>query len=223
MQVAQDKALDGVAVDPAPRLGQINFVNSLPVVLPLMRGYASVKGEITLESPAALNELYFVGRLDAGAMSSFFYLQHSDDLTLLPNVSISTSGAVGSVLFFFRSQPSGGKPYRLAVPSSSATSVALLQLYLLETFGVSPLIHSLSEPDAMDERFDGVLVIGDRALLEDDRWSSNFQRVDLGSWWLSTFSLPMVLGVWAARTHWAQQFAGSFMAVCDAICRARDI
>ena len=84
-----------------PQLGLINYVNSLPVVLPIAQEMITLRATIHHGTPAQLNEGYLQGSLDLGAMSAFFYLQQGG-LTLMPHLSISSNGPVGSVLFFFK-------------------------------------------------------------------------------------------------------------------------
>lgn len=205
------------------RLGQINFINCLPVVYPLTNGHVEIDAELTLASPAELNRAFELKELDIGAMSSFHYLKNEDALSLLKGVSISSSGDVGSVLFFARKKPAGDTVnYRVAVPASSASSVALLKIFLAECFNLAPELVSVCDPDIEDETIDGVLVIGDRALNFDEVWSMDYQRVDLGSWWTSTFKLPMVFGLWAADRKWREENPLAFESIQTAIMNARD-
>lgn len=223
MQLLSGKSSAGADRAQRARLGQINFVNCLPVVHPLATGKLKVDADLHLASPTELNSLFQSDQLDVGAMSSYHYLKHRDKLTLLDGVSISTLKHVGSVLFFLRGNPQSRKPFRVAVPSSSASSVALLRIYLAERFSIVPEIKSVARPDMSDEEMDGVLVIGDRALNYDDLWAKSFERVDLGWWWSSTFSLPMVFGLWAARSHWLSANGKQFALIEGAMNEARDL
>jgi len=204
-----------------PRLGQINFVNCLPVLLPLTSGRVEIAADITEDTPANLNSGYLSGTLDLGAMSSFYYLSNQEDLLLLPDLSISTRQAVGSVLFFAKGPIENG--CRIVVPASSATSVALLRLYLATVRNVSVHIVASAKPDLDGEGVDACLVIGDRALTVDSSWSTQAERVDLGQWWSTNFHTPMVFGVWAARKNWAQANGELFIQLSDHLKTARDL
>jgi len=203
-----------------PRLGQINFVNCLPVHLPLTSGRVLIDADITEETPANLNSGYSSGALDLGAMSSFYFLSNENDLVLLPGLSISTLAEVGSVLFFSKAEI--GNDSRIVVPASSATSVALLRLYLACVYGIEARISASPSPDFAVEGIDAALVIGDRALAVDAAWREQFQRVDLGKWWSDNFKTPMVFGLWAARKSWHEKNAERFKRLGDDLRAARD-
>lgn len=215
-----DKQLEPTGKDKA-RLGQINFVNCLPIVLPLTSGAVQIDAEMSQDTPANLNAGYESGNLDLGAMSSFFYLSNEDNLHLLPGLSISTNAAVGSVLFFSKGELKDG--CRISVPSSSATSVALLQLYLAKIFSIKANIVTDTAPDVAADGIDAALVIGDRALTVDSAWSEFCDRTDLGQWWSTTFEAPMVFGLWAARKDWKVTREAQFEAITESLISARDM
>ncbi len=204
-----------------PRLGQINFVNCLPVHFPLTSGHVDLNADITEDTPANLNSGYSTGTLDLGAMSSFYYLTHEKDLMLLPGLSISTRAEVGSVLFFSKN-PIKDR-CRIVVPAASATSVALLRLYLATVHDVKAEIVSSAKPDLALGEIDAALVIGDRALTVDASWSENAERIDLGEWWSTNFNTPMVFGVWAARQEWFVANTDTFERMGSHLRAARDL
>jgi chorismate dehydratase len=201
------------------RLGQINFINSLPVVVPMMRQCDRFNAQIVLATPSELNLQYSQNKLDLGAMSSFFYLQ-SNDMQLVPGISISSVGAVGSVLFFSKKEPHELDNCRVSVPMSSATSINLLRVLLLEQFGINPVLVNSVAPDLENDDLDGALVIGDRALLVDPAWTAKFHRLDMGSWWFENYHLPMTFGVWAAKTKWAEANPELFLELSEALVSA---
>ena len=204
-----------------PRLGQINFVNCLPILLPLTSGRIRIDAEITEDTPANLNSGYSSGQLDLGAMSSFYYLSNEEDLVLLPGLSISTKAEVGSVLFFAKDQIENG--CRIVVPASSATSVALLKLYLAVVHSLKADIYTSAKPDLSENIYDAALVIGDRALTVDAEWSQKAERVDLGQWWSTNFKVPMAFGVWAARKNWREGNLETFEDLSQELQTARDM
>ncbi|SRR5579875_658605 len=207
---------------PLPRLGQISFVNCLPVVLPIQRGQVALPAEVLFASPAQLNAAYAAGGLDVGAMSSFFYLEQAD-MHLVPRLSIAADGPVGSVLFFSKVSPSSLSGAKVAVPACSATSVNLLQVLLREEFDVRANLVVEPEPDLSGDRYAAALVIGDRALAVDGGWSKSYHRLDMGHWWRERTGLPMVFGVWAARAGWAEGNAGQFQSICVALRSSADL
>lgn len=206
------------------RLGQFSFINSLPIVLPLMRGEVTVDADVTLEPPSKLNALIAAGKLDVSAVSSYEYLSR-DDLAFIPDVSISCRGAVGSVLLFSKySLEELANPNRLLVSSAqSASSINLLRVLMLEQFGATPKITADMNPEIESDGIDGVLVIGDHALEVDTTWSMRYLRIDMGDWWVRTHNLPMVFGVWAARMDWIERAPKDYATISDALRKSKQL
>lgn len=186
------------------RLGQISFINALPLVLPLQLKRDQLNVQLVLATPAQLNAQLQSGELELGAMSSFYFLEDGG-FELFPRISISGSGRVGSVLLFSQEEDLlnlDGKV--ICVPESSATSIKLMQVLLKEELGVVPRLKLASELDKNDEKPSAFLLIGDKAL-EFDAANSSLKKFDLAQWWHKRYSLPFVFGVWAARKTWVAQ------------------
>ncbi len=197
--------------------GQIDFVNCLPITLPFLKNMpANLK--LAMDTPGELNRAYERGELDLGAMSAHFYLEDGG-FKLFDQLCIASRGAVGSVLFFSKKPLAELKGARIALSKSSATSNNLVKVLLAEEFGFDFLkaIEFVSGIDAWptDQAYDGCVIIGDRALKADEEVGSaanqiQFERKDLGQWWFERFQLPMVFGVWAARSSWVEANQGDF-------------
>ena len=124
------------------------------------------------------------------------YAKYSDDLVLIPDLAISSRGEVGSVLLFGSDNIESMS--RIALPSDSASSVALLQ-YLISQKGLSPKYVEMGpDLEGMLKECDGCLLIGDRAL-EGARAHPELVKMDLGLEWNKVSGHPMVFGVFAAR------------------------
>ncbi|MBX9670801.1 MAG: menaquinone biosynthesis protein [Candidatus Obscuribacterales bacterium] len=204
-------------------MGQINFSNCLPINLPIEEGRVRLDANRIEGNPQELNRLIEKGDLDISSTSSFLYLSRSD-LTLVPDLSISSYGPVGSVLFFANCKPESLSGRRIAVPSSSATSIKLTALMLEMEYQSKVEIVVVDQPViGSDSGFSGALVIGDKALQLDESWSENYLRIDLGEWWMKKFALPMVFGVFVARTEFASTRQESYRHVCLALKSAREI
>lgn len=124
------------------------------------------------------------------------YALHHDELFLLPDLGIVSSGDVGSVLLF------GSRPLEsmrdIALPSDSSTSKVLLR-WALGNRGLDPkFVDSGPDIDTMLAKCDGALLIGDRSLLA-SREYPDLVQLDLGREWNESTGLPMVFGVFAAR------------------------
>jgi chorismate dehydratase len=196
-------------------LGQIDFVNCLPITRVLRRerpeGVRLVMG-----SPGDLNRQYKEKTLDLGAMSSAYFLEDGE-FELFPDLSISSKGPVGSVLFYSRADLGGQKNLKIAVPQASASSVQLLKILLAQTYGMEAKVLPHETPDLVDG-VDGFLLFGDRALTFDQSFidqglAATLLRLDLGQWWFEEYKLPMVFGVWAARRSWIKANPDDYAAV----------
>lgn len=205
--------------DTLPRLGQINFVNCLPVVVPMRRSDWQQNAHITYANPAELNLAFEQNLLDIGAMSSFYFLKNGT-LRLVENLSISSDGAVASVMCYSKKPLSMLQSSVIAVPTSSATSVNLLLVLLKEVFNIRPYLKYSSNPCINDDEVDAALVIGDQALDAELFWSRKLVRADLGEWWRIVTGLPMVFGVWAAKMDWAEKNPLQFAAISASLVAA---
>jgi predicted solute-binding protein len=119
------------------------------------------------------------------------------DLDILPGLGIACKGPVRSILLFAR--VGWRKVQRLAVDSSSRTSVELARIIMRERFGIQPQLCR-REPvlSEMLNEADSALVIGDPALrLNPDQIP--FDCLDLGTEWLRLTGLPMVFAAWAGK------------------------
>lgn len=200
--------LNGVrALEKVLKIGFIDFANCLPVLLPITTGRVSLisDAEIVLGNPQQLNKLMASDELDVASVSLFYYLQQKERLELFKTVSISSFSPVGSVELYSKIPLAelGGKT--IQVPKSSATSINMMRVLLLEEYGVKPNLIECDEPDCFDINTDAALVIGDRALLIEDDWALKRPiKMDLASWWFNLTKLPAVFGVWVYKKTLAQ-------------------
>src|SRR5262249_9582728 len=118
------------------------------------------------------------------------------DLDVIPGTGIACHGPVRSILLV--STRPGGEIRRVAVDSSSRTSVALTRIVLERRYGVEP--ECIAHPPDLETMLglaDAALIIGDPALRIDR--NSGKHVYDLGEEWLEMTGLPMVFAVWAGR------------------------
>ncbi len=205
-----------------PRLGQISFVNTLPVVLPAINGAIAIPAQVKFGHPAELNAAYTNGELDLGAMSSFFYLEQNN-FELLPGLSISSQGPTGSVLLFSKVELDKLNRTGLTASASSATSTNLLKVLFLEEGLGSVKIQKETNPDLDNPQTQAALVIGDYALLVDNQWSQKYLRIDLGEWWFQMCQLPMVFGVWAAKKSWVEEHRTDYLNITHALQQCKEL
>ncbi len=197
-------------------LGQISFINTLPVVVPLTDAAVETCFTQVFGSPAQLNAKLRKGELQLGAMSSYYFLEDGG-FDLFPEISISGTGRVGSVLLFSKLPLAELRGKEISVPETSATSIKLMQLLLKEEYGIEPTLKTNAQPS---ETLSANLLIGDQALEHDDELSRSQTRVDLAQWWFNRTGLPFVFGVWGARKDWAQDNQTEFRAIGHSLVEA---
>ena len=124
------------------------------------------------------------------------FAKHADELVLIPDIGIGSQGEVGSVLLFGAVPLSTMKT--IALPTDSATSVALLKHLIKKRNLDIAYIHTGPDYDSMLSLADGALLIGDRAL-EAAREFPEMVQLDLGNAWMKEEGMPMIFGVFVAR------------------------
>lgn len=184
-------------------VGRIDFVNSDTVYYGLEHDLVESNVEINLVKgfPTALNSMLEHGDLDVAPISSVEYARNPDSYHLLPNLSVSSESEVGSIFLFSRRPIEELGEARVAVSSTSATSVVLLKILLELEHDASPTYVSM-DPDVgeMLGEAEAALVIGDHALLaERDNDDPDLHIYDLGREWRDFSGERMVYAVWAVR------------------------
>ncbi len=144
--------------------------------------------------PANLLPLVESSEVEAAIVPVHDVLTHPE-LQVLPGTCIATLGPAWSVKLFSRI------PLRstttVALDTSSHTSAALTRLILEEHRAHPIFIDMAPDLDAMLERADAALLIGDPCLQA--RPPADAMEVDLGEEWHKLTGLPFVFAVWAAR------------------------
>ncbi len=189
-----------------PRVGLISFLNCLPLAYGLRQNQASGSIRIVTGTPAELNRRLTAGGLDISPISSVEYARHHKDLLLLPGLTISSPDEVFSILLISKVEIGAlGKGRQVALPDTSATSHALLQIILHE-YGLKPRYYTCRPHlEAMLEEADAALLIGDDALKARFQVPPGAFVYDLGQEWFRLTSAKMVYAVWAVRRSYYQR------------------
>ena len=204
-----------------PRVGHINFLN----VLPLSWSYAhgADKGLIlTRGVPAVLNNDIVNHRLDVSNVSSIIYARDSDELVILPDVCISTDGAVQSIILVSRKPIEDIKDDKIILTAKSATSHCLLKIILRSAYGAIPnyYIRHVTPENPIPDDAAASLLIGDDAL-----WLYHYQQpelcyYDLGAEWKKLTGKKMVYSLWVANKNFASEQPEMLQLVYDRIRQA---
>lgn len=185
------------------RLGRIRYINVLPIYYALERGNLANGLVVVSGTPAELNARLAAGEVDVSAVSSVEYARNFRQYFLVPDLSISTEGDVGSVLLFSRVpfHRLTGREVRLS--EASATSAALTRILLYELYGARPSYRSAPVTTELPDGVYALLAIGDEALKL--KASGRYPYfLDLGRAWHELTGLPFVFGLWAVRRQVAR-------------------
>ena len=187
-----------------PRVGHIQYLNCLPLYHGLVRHDALLDIELHKGTPTELNRLLIAGRLDVSPISSIEYLRHADDLLLMPDLTVSSDGAVKSIVLISKVPAAALGGRTVALTNTSATSQVLTQILLANRYAAHPAYFACP-PDLgrMLDEADAALLIGDPALRVHMQPPVGLHVYDLGTEWKTLTGHPMVYAVWAVRRSFA--------------------
>lgn len=192
------------------RVSAVSFVNARPLVYGLEAERALF--DVGFDLPSSCAAKLHAGLVDLGLIPIVEYL--GGDYRLVPDLAIGSDGPILSVAVF-TSMPIA-RVRRLAVDTSSRTSVALTRVLCAKYWNIAPEFVAV-RPDLQEmlAQADAALIIGDPAL-EIDPAVHGVEKLDLGEAWRELTGLPFVYAAWTGR-------AGALgPAHVQALQRARD-
>ena len=169
------------------RLGAVSYLNAQPLVHGLeSEPRVRLEGDV----PSRVARRLHAGEVDLGMIPSIEYAFGRYDI--VPGIAIGSRGPVRSVSLYL-SRPLEDVR-RVALDTSSRTSVTLVKVLLRERLGRDPeyvpmapaLVDMLAVADA-------ALLIGDPALEQE----STVTSLDIGEEWARVTGLPFVYAFWA--------------------------
>lgn len=209
-----------------PRVGHIQFLNCLPLYWGLARTGTLLDLELTKDSPEKLSEQLVRGDLDIAPVTLVEFLRNADDLVAFPDLAVGCDGPVMSCVIVSQRPLEELDGARVALGSTSRTSVRLAQLLLAERFGVTPDYYTCP-PDLglMMREADAAVLIGDAALRASlhDAPRLGLQVHDLGAMWKEWTGLPFVFAVWATRKDYLAREPGVVREIHQAFLASRDL
>ncbi|MEU6058525.1 menaquinone biosynthesis protein [Streptomyces sp. NPDC047097] len=221
--------MDNSTDDPQPsrpRVGHIQFLNCLPLYWGLARTGTLLDLELTKDTPEKLSEQLVRGDLDIGPVTLVEYLRHADELVAFPDLAVGCDGPVMSCVIVSQRPLTELDGARVALGSTSRTSVRLAQLLLAERYGVAPDYFSCP-PDlgTMMQEAEAAVLIGDAALRASlhDAPRLGLQVHDLGQLWKEWTGLPFVFAVWAVRRDYLAREPEMVRQVHEAFLASRDL
>jgi chorismate dehydratase len=209
-----------------PRVGHIQFLNCLPLYWGLARTGTLLDLELTKDTPEKLSEQLVRGDLDIGPITLVEYLRNAAGLVALPDIAVGCDGPVMSCVIVSTRPVEELDGARVALGSTSRTSVRLARLLLAERFGVTP--HYFTCPPDLSEMMreaDAAVLIGDPALRASlhDAPRLGLRVFDLGELWKEWTGLPFVFALWAVRREYLAEHPETVRQAHRAFLDSRDL
>ena len=169
------------------RLGAVSYLNAQPLIHGLDKEPAV---RIEQDVPSRVAERLHAGEIDLGMIPSIEYALGR--YAIVPGIAIGSRGPVRSVSLYL-SRPLE-EVRRVALDTSSRTSVALLKVLLRERLGRDPeYVEMAPALGDMLAVADAALLIGDPALDQ----HMDILKIDVGEEWTRLTGLPFVYAFWA--------------------------
>ncbi|MFD2612017.1 menaquinone biosynthesis protein [Paenibacillus gansuensis] len=204
------------------RIGRIEYTNAWPVFYHFADEIRNQQVELISKVPSELNRSLSEGRLDMSAVSSYAYGEGSSSYVLLPDLSVSSFGAVGSILLFMKKPLEEIRNGKIALTTASATSVNLLKIVMQKFLGGSPsYVSAAPDLEQMLKENDAALLIGDDAIRAS--WAElPYEVMDLGQAWRDFTGEGMTFAVWAVREAVTSRYPELVRGVNEAFQRSKE-
>jgi len=180
------------------RIGEINYLNCTPLFTSLRSNYPESGYKYVNGHPSELNAKLREGKIDLCPSSSIEYARNPELYLILPDLSISSSGPVRSVLLFSRLPIDSLDGASIGLTSESETSVILLKILLTLKYSFANSYSRVDIEQNCPHEHDALLLIGDRALLAATEEKDGFVY-DLGEIWYEFTGKPFVFALWLLR------------------------
>ena len=211
---------------PNPRLliAAINFLNPAPLMWdfehPPLDAPLALRYRIDRMSPAECAARLASGAADIGLIP-IAALATTPGLRILPGCTIASKGRVRSLMLVRRATQPLAALRSVAADTASRTTLAYARI-LFHKWGnpAVPFLPVAAGLDAMLQRADAAILIGDPALMALEDCANRFERTgeelvyhDLAQEWRALTGLPFVSAVWciACSSHLEEGVADDFV------------
>jgi chorismate dehydratase len=194
---------------PRLRVAAIGFLNPAPLMWdfehPPLSAQLALRYQIDRMSPSECAARLATGEADIGLIP-IAALATTPGLRILPGCTIASKGRVRSLLLVRHVGQPLADLRSVAADTASRTTLAYARI-LFHKWGnpAVPFLPLAADLDAMLERADAAILIGDPALLALEERANRFERSgeelvyhDLAEEWRALTGLPFVSAVWCA-------------------------
>jgi chorismate dehydratase len=180
------------------RLGHLSYLNAIPIYHPLMKSIVPFSASLVSGVPADLNRALHQGEVDLSLISSYEFLRHNEQYTLLPGLCIAAHRKVMSVTLYVKEGISLSElnGQMIALTPQSASSAQLVKILCKHHWRITPDFTILSSLEDCSQ-YPAFLLIGDQAL--HCPTFDGYITIDLAEAWDELTHLPMTFAVFAAR------------------------
>src|SRR6204780_2224538 len=129
------------------RISIVEFLNTAPLVWSFTDGPLAGRYDLSFTVPSQCAEELRTGAADIAIIPAIEY-QRMDGVVALPGMAVAAKGEVRSILVIAKKPIEMAR--RIALDTSSCSSIALVQLLCRNFWGISPeFIRSAPDPAAM--------------------------------------------------------------------------
>lgn len=180
------------------RIGVVPYLNALPLCRYLKR-------PVIFGTPVELTDRMERGELDIALLPSFAFFSLKNTTPIYEAGLIQSCGPVESVTLFLRRGIENMSGIKTIQYSNESISSNIL-LKVLVKFLIRQDLSALQE---VRENPDGKLLIGDKALFEENHGG---KKVDLGELWTDWTGLPFIYALWVARPSVSKEMVNDLIA-----------
>jgi chorismate dehydratase len=189
------------------RIAAIRFLNPAPLMWDFeyspRASDLSQQYEIRWMMPAQCAEELATGKADIGLVP-IASLATTPELRILPGCTIASKGRVRSLLLVRRVRQHLSELRTVAADSASRTTIAYSRILFHKWDNPDvPFVPMAADLDAMLDRADAAIIIGDPALMALEERANRLERTgeelvyhDLAEEWRNVTGLPFVSAVW---------------------------
>ena len=184
-------------------LGIVDGLDYMPLIEAIESGDILMGVNLIKDTPKGLHDKFLAGEIDIAPLPTIEYAEHFNQCVILPDLSLTTIGAVTDLLLFSKVPISQLQGKTIAVSIAAEGTQALLHI-LMDHYYEIDVNYVWLEPnlDKMLEQADAALLNADRALIAREQYVS-YHLLDLGKLWQDFTKEPFVSTLWLAREDYA--------------------